>query len=138
MTYGRPKTLTKQAIFDKVARHLLTQGEKAMLIDSSGTERCRYRGPNESACAAGCLITDKEAEEADTHPNSITDGSPPWTQIRLYPSLADLLPFEELIYDLQKVHDKKDVSEWVSELIDVAKSHGLNPRTPEFWEANHV
>lgn len=47
--------MTNQEIFDKVAAHLKQQGFSA----TDGYGHCRYRGPNGSMCAVGCLIPDE-------------------------------------------------------------------------------
>ena len=47
--------MTKQAIMDKVALHLITQGEASM---SYGGGSCLYRGQDGKTCAIGCLIED--------------------------------------------------------------------------------
>lgn len=46
---------TLQQVFDRVATHLLTQGEPAM----QGRD-CRYRGPAGTSCAVGCLLAEEE------------------------------------------------------------------------------
>lgn len=46
--------MDKQEIFEKVATHLFTQGERAM-----GIEVCQYRADNGRMCAVGCLIPDE-------------------------------------------------------------------------------
>ena len=47
--------MTEQEIFDTVLTHLREQG-KAAATDDGG---CRYRGPDGTACAVGCLIPDE-------------------------------------------------------------------------------
>jgi hypothetical protein len=47
--------MTDQEIFDKVAQHLLAQGRPARAGDT-----CRYRAPDGSKCAIGCLIEDDQ------------------------------------------------------------------------------
>lgn len=59
--------MTPQEIFNKVATHLFTQGEKAVEMLRTSPERdpepyCRYRmkkGGKTLTCAAGCLIPDE-------------------------------------------------------------------------------
>jgi hypothetical protein len=51
--------MDRQAIFDKVKRHLLKQGCKSMEDDKSAITRwCMYRGPRGLKCAIGALIPD--------------------------------------------------------------------------------
>ena len=47
-----PRKLTRQAAFNKVARHLLRQNAKSTNKDGE----CLYRGPNGLRCAVGALI----------------------------------------------------------------------------------
>lgn len=47
--------MTKQEIFDTVARHLFAQGEPAM----DGNAACAYRAPKGLKCAVGALIADE-------------------------------------------------------------------------------
>ncbi len=57
------KTDFKQEIFDKVAKHLLTQ--KARCTDSKTGRRCLYFDPEtKMKCAAGCLIPDRDYSES--------------------------------------------------------------------------
>ena len=49
-----------QELFDKVAKHLLTQREPAIAKDYTA---CRYRAPDGKSCAIGCLIDDKHYKE---------------------------------------------------------------------------
>jgi hypothetical protein len=55
--------MTPQEIFDTVARHLFTQGERAGIRRDDDDEyddsfSCRYRGPCGTVCAVGKLIPD--------------------------------------------------------------------------------
>jgi hypothetical protein len=107
--------MTEQEIFDKVAAHLLTQG-----VRSQGGDMCLYRGPDGTKCAAGSLIPDALYTpdiEGQTWP---------------VPSLRDVLPFtraqNELIRELQWVHDGKDCQDWATELMCVLMRHGLSDR----------
>lgn len=62
MKTNNMKTDFKQEIFDKVAKHLLTQ--KARCTDSK-TGICLYFDPEtKMKCAAGCLIPDRDYSES--------------------------------------------------------------------------
>jgi hypothetical protein len=52
--------MTPQEIFDTVARHLFTQGERAGRSPQWQGEQftCRYRGPHGTRCAVGIFIPD--------------------------------------------------------------------------------
>lgn len=49
------QALTLQEIFDRVAQHLMQQGQKSLTLDG---DRCAYRDPRGLRCAAGILIPD--------------------------------------------------------------------------------
>lgn len=53
--------MTKQKIFNKVYKHLLTQKKKSMIDDSEAPNgyRCLYRGKDGLKCAIGALIPDR-------------------------------------------------------------------------------
>lgn len=48
--------MTKQEVFDAVARHLLTQRRRSF----DGKAGCAYRGPEGRKCAAGALLPDDQ------------------------------------------------------------------------------
>ena len=110
--------MTDQEIFDHVASHLFTQGERAM----SGIG-CAYRGQNGTKCAVGCLIPDE-----NYHPRmeKLPVG---------YREVYSRLPFQvddqtlALLRRLQTVHDAR--FPWVSTetmrqcLTEVAKDFDL-------------
>ena len=48
----------EQEVFDRVARHLLTQRRKSMIERSAGPV-CAFRGVDGTKCAIGCLIPDQ-------------------------------------------------------------------------------
>jgi hypothetical protein len=56
--------MTPQEIFDTVARHLFTQGERAGIVMDDDPDNivagfsCRYRAPGGATCAVGKLIPD--------------------------------------------------------------------------------
>lgn len=82
---------TEQQIFDQVARHLLKQGQRAVV--EGGTCKYRYNG---LMCAAGCLISDDEYSE-----NMDISGS--------WGSLVEAgwvtTNHADFVYALQKMHD---------------------------------
>lgn len=104
-----PETMTAQQVFDHVCEHLMQQGERS--VDG---DYCRYRGPNGTACAVGCLIPNhfyrKEMEGADVK------------DIKLPPQLT---PHEELLEDLQRVHDADPINAWPAGLRKVANDFNL-------------
>jgi hypothetical protein len=103
---------TGQAVFDQVARHLLTQGRKSLSRDGE----CMYRGDRGMQCAAGCLIGDDEGPENlewITWAELATDGRVPNEHV-------------DLIRQLQLIHDTDDVRDWRLQLKECADFHGLN------------
>ena len=88
--------LTAQGIFDKVATHLFTQGKQA--LNASG--KCMYRGMDNTTCAIGCLIPD-EKYEANFENKGVNSST-------LELAFPEFKPFDELLSDLQTVHDDGD------------------------------
>ena len=110
--------MTNQEVFDKVATHLLTQNRKSINEEETGNA-CKYRGPNGLKCAAGILIPDDVYDSCME--NVVID-----TILREIPELAHLLPFSSLLFDLQQIHDWKDVPNWKAELQELAVSYKLS------------
>lgn len=106
--------MTPQEIFDTVARHLFTQGERAGIVldDNSDDEfakdfSCQYRAPGGAKCAVGALIPD-EAYSPDMEERGIGN---------VYYSFSAVLPLWmadnlKLLVSLQSVHDNRD--SWTS------------------------
>lgn len=99
---------TAQGIFDKVAQHLNDQGVQAAVPNEYGVMECRYRGPNGTMCAVGCLIPDEEYDP---------DFEGLGARDVLYsdsggPVLSQLKPFSHLLSHLQAVHDS--IGSWRS------------------------
>lgn len=113
--------MTPQDIFNKVATHLFTQGEKAVelvaLSDWNGKKpkyepACRYRmkkGDKVLTCAAGCLI-----------PNDVY--KPDMENFRIhmvknYPGIPAFIKNNlGLIGQLQRLHDNED-NNWHSTIM---------------------
>lgn len=114
-----------QAIFDKVATHLLTQKETAMVNIT-----CAYRVPgSKMKCAAGCLIPD-ELYQASFEGDVITDLLERIKPIkvfgfRLYP--GQLM----MIRSLQCIHDTATPGEWKNKLKELAAKKGLQFNPPK-------
>lgn len=116
---NRQEIAEAQQIFNKVSRHLLTQGETS--VDEDG--ECLYRGPGGLRCAVGCLIADEHYTE-DMEGNSVND-------IRLRTALKasgiDVICHYSLLRALQILHDRWSPSGWRQELRLVALEFGLSP-----------
>jgi hypothetical protein len=116
--------MTKQEIFDKVYRHLLTQNKQC-----SNERNCLYRKIDEKGnklmCAAGCLIPDEmysPSYEAKS-----------WDQlIRVSPMIASTLgltEYTDFITQLQSIHDCEEVEDWEYRLVALAKVQELTVPT---------
>jgi hypothetical protein len=117
---------TKQEIFDFVANHLLTQGERAMYSGTLG-QQCAYRGAEGRTCAVGCLLEDSELEVMSTELTRSVEG------VRVV-SLATLSTCPQLLRanadflaELQVVHDfgGYNYNPWPETLRRFAARHGL-------------
>lgn len=115
--------LTSQEIFNKAAIHLLTQKKMSM----RGT-CCAYRGDNDLMCAVGVLIPDQVYKSVKIEGLTIR---------KLVQQFPDLLPScginpiscEDLLADLQYLHDKTPVDCWGDVLSVIATKHSLNTYT---------
>lgn len=107
--------LTNQKVFDKVARHLLTQGKRAQ----NENRDCMYRAPDGSKCEAGCLIPD------DLYDKSIEgtciDGDSPTHQL-----LKKLVRSPSFVGELQSIHDDACTYSWKEELSRLARKRNLS------------
>lgn len=123
-----PTSPTMQQVFDHVARHLLTQKQRAfdpnIRTNTLGaTGMCAYRAPDGCKCAAGCLIPDDLYSPAMERMNF----SSVYTQ---FPALADRLCLTartvDMVHELQRVHDMGTVENWPTLLYHSAKLFGLS------------
>lgn len=131
ITYGLPEVVTDQAVFEKVAAHLLQQGVRAMRPTPTG-HSCSYRGVRETACAVGCLISDDRYDPGME--GKIADVS----FVSEY--LPELIGSQHLLRSLQYIHDDGD--SWDGRgssrdtlrkrLMRVAENYGLT--IPAFLE----
>lgn len=107
--------MTRQEVFEKVVKHLLTQRKRA--IDTSG---CRYR-INGLMCAAGSLIKDEYyyvgLEQKTVDKPSVREA--------LLQSGIDGKDIE-LIGELQYIHDHVELFKWKSELKKLATDGDFN------------
>ncbi|NBQ68405.1 MAG: hypothetical protein EBU46_06045 [Nitrosomonadaceae bacterium] len=116
-----------QEIFDQVARHLLTQNQRAM-DDIS----CCYR-VGSLTCAVGCLISpvDYRPEMEGNSINYISLNLDEEECVLITTALAnsgvDCSNEEtlELLQRLQAVHDTCEPVDWSSELKELARSFNL-------------
>ena len=102
---------TEQEIFDQVSKHLLTQNSRAVL----NLDICRYRGGNNSKCAGGCLMSDKEYKPGFENQS--------WYQL----VLRKQIPVYNHIFisKLQTIHDSIPVEQWKEKLQELAIDNSL-------------
>jgi hypothetical protein len=101
---------SKQTLFNKVVRHLLTQ--KAQ---STSGGNCCYRSPDGLKCAAGCLLPDNFDFERYNRDR--------WSSL-VEQKLVSGSNYK-LICDLQNIHDSKRIVAWPSYLAALAWRHKL-------------
>jgi len=112
--------MTPQEIFDTVATHLFTQGERA-----TDNYTCVYRTPEGLKCAVGCLIPNKLYRVSME--GTVLDGLLRDTTCQLPKYFREN---RELLRKLQTAHDNQD--NWSSSrhmrkrLEEIAKEHYLN------------
>lgn len=103
------KIPSNQEVFDRVARHLLTQMRQSWDHEQ---QCCAYRGSRDTRCAAGVLI-----------PNSLYERNMEgkyWEELCLdYPLLRNVRN-PVLIRDLQSIHDDVGVERWAPSLRKLA------------------
>lgn len=115
----------QQEIFDKVARHLFTQGKPSVLEYEIGDTRCRYRGEDGTKCAIGILIKDEfytpEIEDLNMRSDTVRK------IVRLSLGVSRLgVGVADLLGCLQQVHDGEDPKFWPEDLRSTAMEFGLN------------
>lgn len=123
--------LNKQQTFDKVALHLLTQGERSQAPDS-GT--CLYRGPNGLMCGIGPLIPDDRYDKKTCENKGVHDLPPTVLAGVLEPSVFK----GAFLRDLQMTHDEFSPDEWPNELKQIATEHNLDYAVVSNWEMEHA
>lgn len=113
--------MTRQEIFDKVARHLLTQNEKSIADVLVGEGGCAYRGANGLKCAIGCLIPDKYSlweYEGSSVAALLLSGD--------FSEYLGGMENEDFLDRLQFMHDTYAVEEWRWALENFAKDFNLS------------
>lgn len=116
-----------QEIFDRVAKHLLTQNEKCIARvlkkDNNAITVCAYRSYRKNnilACAAGCLIPE---HKYDPSMEGLVFLS---IAIDHFPDISDNLNLIAFISELQDIHDRHEVNSWRDLLKVFATKHNLD------------
>ena len=87
-----------------------------------------YRGPNGLKCAIGCLIPDKkylkrwDKQDKRIEPYKVRD--------EIF-DVLDLFACENILRDLQVLHDVEDVCDWPAGLVELALEYDLHPGAAE-------
>lgn len=107
-----------QDVFDFIATHLLTQGERALSLEPGAPDEtiaCVYRTSTGLKDAAGCLMSDDEY--------SVDMEGYTWESL----ATASIVPsaHTRLITDLSSVHDDHRPEEWMARLKKVAVRYSL-------------
>lgn len=111
----------RQEVFDRVAAHLLKQGKRASLNGTKYGTNCAYRGVDGTKCAIGCLISDEYYKEEFEGKGigAVADA--------VERSLGVVLDKEDqnVLDDMQFIHDNRAPASWAKRLKFVAKKYGL-------------
>ena len=106
--------MTQQTLFNKVARHLLKQGRKSLNIYGE----CKYKEPDGSQCAVGCLISKVNYRIGMEGKNAIE-----LYDTGLLP--AHLHEHTDLLQKLQIIHDNYEPCLWQTQLEGLASVFNL-------------
>jgi len=115
--YEEAPPVKKQTLFDRIARHLLTQNAKA--VNRNG--ECRYRGPNGTKCAVGAVLPDKlykrtlEGSDVSSLINKLGKDAPKWLEENHY-----------FLSSMQSLHDSSMPCDWPERLRKLAWDHELS------------
>jgi hypothetical protein len=138
--------MNRQEIFDKVAKHLLTQNAPATVVydgPDGDVLHCVYRSPAGLKCAVGVLIPDElyhpgiEGSGPNVVPGSGTDHL--WRPILKHLQIEEddegICIFTDdlgFLCGLQEIHDHAaqggGVDGWPAELKEFAETNGLEYR----------
>lgn len=104
-----------QEVFDFAAKHLLNQNRKS--IDKTGYG-CTYRGVNGAMCPVGIFLSDEEV-------NNLGNGMKVTEMLRRNVAPQRLVPYGELLIDLQALHDHHNITDWRAGLRRIANRYGF-------------
>lgn len=119
----QPPPMTKQQIFDTVAKHLLQQNRTSI---STTTSSCAYFGEDNTRCAIGALML--------VHPGAYNTN---WGVSEILKKCPNLLPpisdlsrrsWPAFFVDLQHIHDSVPSHQWRDNLRIFAKNRHLSAR----------
>ncbi len=126
--------MTKQATFNKVARHLLRQGRRAMRRNPTtlgDPDLCVLHADGGLRCAAGVLVTRKDYDPKWEGPHAVVRKDGGSAVCRYLRAKGHDL---ELVGDLQRVHDRERSDRWPVQLRNIAKCYDLSAAVVDAWE----
>jgi hypothetical protein len=114
-------TISNQAFFNKVKKHLLTQ-KKRCIVGEPGTS-CMYIDEDSGLrCAIGGSLPKKAIKAILEN----SDNCSHFSEIATLSAVKPYLPSDtNLISDLQECHDLEQPKNWARLLKNIAKAHGL-------------
>ena len=132
---NEPNTsINRQAIFNKVCEHLITQNAKSVSKSFAKNyndivpDTCNYRGENNTMCAIGCLIKDefyhKRLEGSTTFDEKIQNALAR-SGIHYKMSIRSDNS-SEFLENIQSIHDFYPVNEWKEKLREFADTWELD------------
>lgn len=122
--------MTLQEIFNKVVLHLRKQNSRSTISTQPETEiavpkewpDCAYRGDNGKMCAVGCLISDEAYDPAfegyAAHNINVT-------KMLEKSGIEVTREVEDMLYDLQQVHDNAEPEDWETGFASIAEQFTL-------------
>ncbi len=120
--------MNKTEIFTTVATHLIKQNAKASPVEND--QGCAYRGVNGTMCAVGCLIPD---EMYDPLMEGKIVQALLGNQYKGYKVPDYFEEHQELLGDLQFVHDCMNVGDWKIGLARVEMKHKVLSIGDNVW-----
>lgn len=124
----------KQEIFDKVAKHMLTQNRKSVIGNT-----CAYFADDGTKCAVGCLIPptiyDPLMEKTGAIANVMSEAMANKFSFKkktnewLVENFSEHMP---LLASLQLAHDQMEVINWKVNLKGIASAYNIEWKYEEF------
>jgi len=122
--------MAKQRMFNKVAKHLLTQKKKsrtrkANTWDDRMSTLCLYRGKDGLKCAIGCLIPNKLYDKG-MEDNSVDELLTKWPKLNKLFEINSKRWVLDFLEELQLIHDQSHPNSWRNKLAELAEQHELS------------
>ena len=122
--------MTEQEIFDKDAKHLLKQNQKAL----NSTGGCIFRAASGLQCAVGCFIPKamykrilEDVGPTDFVKSNLFDAASKLA-LKIGKKVGLRKNHLQLLFDLQEVHDNGEPKDWREFLRQIARKHRLNQK----------